>query len=154
MTGIAWVWFVLVVSVLSLVAAWLLEYQILSTYSGTLATRPIAAESRQASTGGRMKTHLFSSRWVRFASVITTFLLIGAGAAFAEPAAQVGGEANLQLPDLSQVRFFGHPGIDGHSLLMYGPLFCILGMIFGIFMYVHLKGMPAHKSMLEVSQLI
>ena len=44
--------------------------------------------------------------------------------------------------------------MNGHSLLMYGPLFCILGMVFGLFMYVHLKGLPVHRSMKEVSQLI
>ncbi|HZZ38865.1 MAG TPA: sodium-translocating pyrophosphatase [Acidobacteriaceae bacterium] len=62
-----------------------------------------------------------------------------------------GGEANLQLPDLSTVNFLG---MNGHSLLMFGPLFCILGMVFGLFMYVHLKGLPAHRAMKEVSQLI
>ncbi len=62
-----------------------------------------------------------------------------------------GGEANLQLPDLSTVKFLG---MNGHSLLMFGPLFCILGMVFGLFMYVHLKGLPAHRAMKEVSQLI
>src|SRR6202044_3353558 len=81
-----------------------------------------------------------------------TIILAGSGAAFADPVEQVGGEANLQLPDLSQVSFLG--GINGHSLLMWGPVFCVLGMIFGLVMYVHLKNMPAHKSMLEVSQLI
>ncbi len=30
---------------------------------------------------------------------------------------------------------------------MFGPLFCILGMVFGFFMYVHLKGLPVHRSM-------
>ncbi len=44
--------------------------------------------------------------------------------------------------------------MNGHRLLMFGPLFCILGMVFGLFMYVHLKGLPAHRAMKEVSQLI
>ncbi len=101
-----------------------------------------------------MKSHLLSWRWARFASVIAALMLFGGGAAFAAPAAQVGGEANLKLPDLTQVRFFGPGGINGHDLLMYGPLFCILGMIFGFIMYLHLKRLPAHRSMLEMSQLI
>ena len=101
-----------------------------------------------------MKSNLFPWRWERFAGAIATLILLGQGAAFAAPAEQAGGEANLKLPDLTQVHFFGPAGIDGHSLLMYGPLFCILGMLFGLFMYVHLKGLPAHRSMLEMSQLI
>ena len=50
MTVIAWVWFVLVVSVLSLVAAWLFEHQVLSTDTGTPAMRPNAAQIRRAGT--------------------------------------------------------------------------------------------------------
>ncbi len=93
-----------------------------------------------------MKSKLFS--W-RFAGAMTTLILLGQGAAFAQESG--GGEANLQLPDLRQVQFLG---MNGHSLLMYGPLFCILGMLFGLFMYVHLKGLPVHRAMKEVSQLI
>ena len=59
-----------------------------------------------------MKTNFLSSRWGRFASVITTLILLGQGAAFAQPAAPVGGEANLQLPDLTQVQFLG---MNGHQ---------------------------------------
>ena len=97
-----------------------------------------------------MKSNLFSSRWARFAGVAATFLLLGQGAAFA--AEQPGGEANLQLPDLTQVQFLG--GINGHNLLLYGPLACVLGMIFGLFMYAHLNRLPVHRAMGEVSELI
>ncbi len=150
MTVIAWVWFVFVVSVLSLFAAWLFARHVLSADTGTPAMQQI----RRANPGGRLKTSFLSSRLGRFASVITTLILLGKSAAFAEPVAPVGGEANLKLPDLTQVRFLGQPGINGHSLLMYGPLFCFLGMLFGFIMYVHLKGLPVHRSMSEVSQLI
>ena len=151
MTVIAWEWFVLVVSVLSLIAAWLFAHHVLSADAGTPAMRPIAARSGRWTVAGRERGSFLSSRWGRFASVITTFLLLRGGAAFAEPAAPVGGEANLQLPDMTQVQFFG---LNGHSLLMYGPLFCFLGMLFGFVMYIHLKGLPVHRSMSEVSQLI
>ena len=154
MTVIAWVWFVFAVSVLSLVATWLFQQQALSTDASQPATRPIAAQIGRASTGGGMKSSFLSSHWARFAGVITTLILLGGGAAFAEPVAPVGGEANLQLPDLSQVQFLGQPGINGHNLLLWGPVFCILGMIFGFVMYVHLKSLPVHRSMKEVSQLI
>ncbi len=99
-----------------------------------------------------MKSSLFSRRWPRLTGIIATLTLLGQSAAFAAPVEQAGGEANLKLPDLSQVQFLG--GIDGHSLLLYGPLACVLGMLFGFFMYVHLKGLPVHRAMQEVSQLI
>ena len=63
----------------------------------------------------------------------------------------VGGEANLKLPDLSTVPFFG---IDGHKLLTFGLLFCVFGLIFGMSIYVGLKNLPVHRTMREVSELI
>jgi K(+)-stimulated pyrophosphate-energized sodium pump len=62
-----------------------------------------------------------------------------------------GGEANLKLPDLSQVSFLG---IDGHKLLVYGLVICVLGLIFGMTIFTKLKKMPVHRSMLEISELI
>jgi K(+)-stimulated pyrophosphate-energized sodium pump len=67
--------------------------------------------------------------------------------------AQEGGEASLHLPDLSTARFLGD-SIGGHTLLMFGLLFCVLGMVFGLVIYTRLKNMEVHKSMLEVSELI
>ena len=61
------------------------------------------------------------------------------------------GEANLQLPDLSGVKFLG---IDGHTLLLFGLAFCILGLIFGLVSYQRLKNLPVHRAMREVSELI
>ncbi len=151
MSVTAWVWFFLAGSALSLVVAWWFTGDVSGSDAGTSAMQQMAAQSRQAGSGGRAKSNLFSWHWGRFASVIATLMLLGEGAAFAQPAEKTGGEANLQLPDLTQVHFLG---MDGHSLLLYGPLFCILGMIFGLFMYVHLKGLPVHRSMQEVSQLI
>ena len=141
-----WIWFLMGLSALSLVAAWLFARQ-----APDAATRRIAAPSRRAEIGGYMRKRLFSWRWGRLASAMAMLALLGKGAAFAAPVAAAGGEANLKLPDLTQVQFLG---MNGHSLLMYGPLFCILGMVFGLFMYVHLKGLPVHRSMKEVSQLI
>jgi len=62
-----------------------------------------------------------------------------------------GGEANLRLPDLSQVKFLG---IDGHSLLLGGLVICVLGLLFGLAMYSNLKKLPVHRSMREISELI
>ncbi|HWF43640.1 MAG TPA: sodium-translocating pyrophosphatase [Candidatus Kapabacteria bacterium] len=67
------------------------------------------------------------------------------------PTNEPGGEANLTLPDLSTVQFIG---MNGHSLLMIGLLFCAAGLIFGLAIYLHLKNLPVHRSMREVSELI
>jgi len=84
------------------------------------------------------------------ASVVATFL--GAVTAAAKPPeGAAAGEANLKLPDLHQVQFLG---ISGHALLTYGILFCIFGLLFGLVMYSHLKNLPVHRAMAEVSQLI
>ena len=69
------------------------------------------------------------------------------GAAPAEPA----GEANLTIPDLSSVNFLG---MDGHTLLLIGLIFCVLGLLFGLMIYLQLKNMPVHSSMREMSELI
>jgi K(+)-stimulated pyrophosphate-energized sodium pump len=71
-------------------------------------------------------------------------------AALAEPA---GGEAALKLPDLSSVSFF-NGAIDGHKLLMIGILFSFFGLLFGLAIYTHLKNLPVHRAMLEISELI
>ena len=63
-----------------------------------------------------------------------------------------GGEANLVIPDLSQVVFFG--GIHGRTLLMAGLVICALGLLFGLVYYSQLKKMAVHESMLEISELI
>ena len=81
-------------------------------------------------------------------------MLLGSVAALAQQPApeSVGGEANLKLPDLSSVTFLN--GIDGHKLLLFGIIFCILGLIFGLTIYSRLKNLPVHRSMLEISDLI
>jgi K(+)-stimulated pyrophosphate-energized sodium pump len=70
-----------------------------------------------------------------------------------EPAAQhAGGEANLVIPDLDQVRFFGD--VSGRTLLMWGLGVCALGLLFGLVIYGRLKRLPVHTSMREISELI
>jgi len=77
--------------------------------------------------------------------------LLGAFAPRVLAADEGGGEANLQLPDLSSVKFLG---VDGHSLLLWGIGFCVLGLLFGMVIYNRLKNMPVHRSMREISELI
>jgi K(+)-stimulated pyrophosphate-energized sodium pump len=60
-------------------------------------------------------------------------------------------EAELILPDLRQVSFHG---IDGHTLLLFGIIVCVLGLIFGLVIMNQLKNLPVHASMREISELI
>ncbi len=64
------------------------------------------------------------------------------------------GEGDLILPDLStpKVTFIG--GLDGHTLLLFGILVSVLGLVFGLIMFMNLKNLPVHKSMKEISELI
>jgi K(+)-stimulated pyrophosphate-energized sodium pump len=64
-------------------------------------------------------------------------------------------EANLVLPNLSDVslaRFLG--GVSGSTLLSYGLIICIGGLVFGAVIYGQIRRLPAHRSMAEVSELI
>lgn len=72
-------------------------------------------------------------------------------AAQAAPTAHRGGEANLVIPDLNSVSFFGMPG---GRLLLGGLVVCALGLLFGLVIYSRLKSMAVHASMLEISELI
>src|SRR5262245_23229605 len=71
--------------------------------------------------------------------------------ALQEPTRRAGGEANLVIPDLSSVSFFGIPG---HTLLMAGLVVCGLGLLFGLVIYSRLKNMAVHESMRAISELI
>ncbi len=81
-------------------------------------------------------------------AALALFLL--QASAFAQPESG-GGEANLQLPDLSSVNFLG---MNGHALLTIGLIFCAFGLIFGLAICLQLKNMPVHKSMGDISSLI
>ncbi len=101
-----------------------------------------------------MRTWLagFGSLGSRFAKAgAAGALLTLLSAAFVSAQEKPAGEASLKLPDLSQVSFLG---TDGHKLLTIGILFCIFGLIFGLAIYSHLKNLPVHRAMREVSELI
>src|SRR6476469_2144914 len=93
----------------------------------------------------------FAQILTRTVAATIAVLTFGSISALAQSAHEVGGEASLKLPDLSQVLFLG---IDGHRLLMIGILFCIFGLGFGLIIYTRLRKMPVHRSMLEISELI
>jgi K(+)-stimulated pyrophosphate-energized sodium pump len=62
-----------------------------------------------------------------------------------------GGEANLHLPDLGQVSFFGVPGT---WWLGAGLVVCLIGLGFGFWNFAKVRGLPVHESMREISELI
>jgi K(+)-stimulated pyrophosphate-energized sodium pump len=65
------------------------------------------------------------------------------------------GEADIILPDLSTVTFtlFGS-AVSGVSIMYFGIIICIVGLIFAVMQANQTKKMPAHKAMLEVSAVI
>ncbi|VEG30093.1 Putative K(+)-stimulated pyrophosphate-energized sodium pump [Actinomyces howellii] len=62
-----------------------------------------------------------------------------------------GGEASLALPDLSAARV---GGVDGRVLLAVGVVICLVGLGFGLVTFLQMRRLPAHRSMLEVAELI
>ncbi len=90
-----------------------------------------------------MRSWLKRSPW---RPVLALALALVAGA---RPAAA--SEADLVLPDLGSVAFFG---VAGSTLLLLGIGVCVLGMVFGLVMYTQLKNLPVHRSMREISELI
>ena len=65
------------------------------------------------------------------------------------------GEADLKVPSLTSVEFdlFGAT-VSGISILYFGLLVCVGGCLFGLVQYKQTKALPAHASMLAVSNII
>jgi K(+)-stimulated pyrophosphate-energized sodium pump len=138
----AWVCFFLAVSVLSLIVAWSFTREGIGSDTGTPAMQQIAGAIKEGA-------EAFLKR--RYKAVAALLCLLLPTFAYAQPEHTGGGEANLVLPDLTTVHFFG---MNGHALLMIGLLFCAGGLLFGMTIYVQLKNMPVHRTMLEISDLI
>ena len=60
-------------------------------------------------------------------------------------------EADLKIPDLTKYSAFG---INGWEILLYGIVIIVIGMLFGLWQFMRIKKLPAHKSMLDVSNTI
>ena len=71
--------------------------------------------------------------------------LLAALMAMILPAVASASELDLQLPQLDPAQ---------RQLLMIGLGVCVFGMLFGLVMFNQVKAMPAHKSMLDVSNII
>jgi K(+)-stimulated pyrophosphate-energized sodium pump len=92
------------------------------------------------------------SATLKKAGALTAAITMLSAVARAQTAPEAaGGEANLKVPDLTKVQFLG---VNGHNLLLWGILFCVFGLFFGMAIYVRLKNLPVHRSMREMSETI
>ncbi len=64
------------------------------------------------------------------------------------------GEADIKIPDLTQVKFDGLGGIRGSALMYLGIVICAIGAAFGLVQYRQTKALPVHESMAKVSHTI
>jgi len=84
--------------------------------------------------------------------MMSTLQWLAAGAeAVAGVAARPRSEAQLVLPDFKQVTFLG---TTGWNILAIGLVVSAIGLLFGLVKYQKLKNLPAHKAMIEISELI
>jgi K(+)-stimulated pyrophosphate-energized sodium pump len=112
---------------------------------------------------GREMFETLCSRVLRFGALPAAFMLLSVAASAVvtevpvapEPTVQQarhpGGEASLVLPDLGTVDF---QGFNGRTLLLAGLGVCVLGLLFGMVIFVQLRNLPVHRSMREISELI
>ena len=91
--------------------------------------------------------HMFlSGSWLKKTAATSALLALAVGISFAS-------EANLVAPDLSEVSFF-NGAVSGWSLLTFGFIICVFGLLFGIYHFTGIKNLPVHKSMRDISELI
>jgi K(+)-stimulated pyrophosphate-energized sodium pump len=141
-----WVEFLLALSVFSLFVAFFFARQVVGSDPGTPAMLQMAGAITEGA-------ETFLKRRYKTVAAGLSMLLLGLLLpTFASAQEHAGaGEANLVLPDLSSVNFLG---INGHTLLSIGLLFCVGGLLFGLVIYQQLKNLPVHSSMREISELI
>ncbi len=124
-----------------------------------IALRPLGYGMNRPGDSSKLGTRRGCCRVSSALLVLTMIVLAVAPAALAETAGEgtaaarqhAGSEATLKLPDLGQVNF---SGVDGRTLLMWGLLVCVLGLLFGLVIFNQLKRLPVHESMREISELI
>ena len=73
--------------------------------------------------------------------------------AIALPSSVRASEADITIPDLSQVSFF-NGSVSGTNVLMAGLVVCALGVVYGWLQYIQTKKLPVHSTMGAVSQII
>ncbi|MCR4437003.1 MAG: sodium-translocating pyrophosphatase [Clostridiales bacterium] len=83
-----------------------------------------------------------TKRKVAKASVISLCSLL---LVLISPVMAFASEADLKVPELSPSQ---------NSLLMFGLVICLLGMVFGLYQFMKVKKLKAHQSMLDVANTI
>jgi K(+)-stimulated pyrophosphate-energized sodium pump len=63
------------------------------------------------------------------------------------------GDADINLPSLQDVSFFGG-GLSGRAILFAGLVICAIGAAFGLLQYKQTRALQVHKSMGDVSAII
>jgi K(+)-stimulated pyrophosphate-energized sodium pump len=64
------------------------------------------------------------------------------------------GEVDLKIPELTNTFDLFGSTVTGNQILLWGMFVVALGMVFGLYEFIKIKKLPAHKSMLEISELI
>src|SRR3954467_6834121 len=70
------------------------------------------------------------------------------------PSAALASEAELHIPELSTTYNLFGSTVAGTTLLGWGIVVGLLGMLFGFIEFLRIKKLPAHQSMLDISALI
>jgi K(+)-stimulated pyrophosphate-energized sodium pump len=78
-------------------------------------------------------------------------MVFAAGIASAHAAES--GEANIHLPPLQDVSFFGG-SLSSYAILYFGLAVCVVGALFGFWQYKQTRALPVHKAMADVSNII
>lgn len=63
------------------------------------------------------------------------------------------GEADMILPNLREITFF-NGAMTGWSLLMWGAIVVLIGLLFGLYQAIKIRKFPTHKSMADVAETI
>lgn len=63
------------------------------------------------------------------------------------------GEADMILPNLREITFFNGT-MTGWSLLMWGAIVVLIGLLFGLYQAIKIRKFPTHKSMANVAETI
>lgn len=79
------------------------------------------------------------------------FISLTAGLAL--PALAMASEADLKVPNLGDT-YFQSLGMNGHTLLLWGILIVAAGLLFGLWQFKQIRDLPAHRSMLNVANII
>ncbi len=93
-------------------------------------------------------------RTLRRSGTKTAAWLFLAFAGLLSPVAALASELDLEIPAIDTTYTILGADVSGLTLLYAGFAVCALGMIFGFIQFQRVKALPAHSSMLEVSNII